>query len=119
VKIEKAINEGWIRIKKIEPNKGLIEVAKIAGLQVAEVAIIYYAYHNQTIALLDDEPARIFARTLGVSVRGSLGIILDALKKNLLSRREALEALDKLSEVMYLSPYIYRLVKREIEREAI
>jgi predicted nucleic acid-binding protein len=117
LQIEKAINEGWIRIEKIEPNRELTEVAKIAGLQLAEVAVIYYACRNRAIALLDDEPARVFARTLGVSVRGSLGIILDALKKGFLSRGEALEALDKLSEVMYLAPYVYRLVKKEIERE--
>jgi len=116
IQIEKAIDEGWIRVKKIEPNKRLTEVAKIAGLQLAEVAVIYYAYRNRIMALLDDEPARVFARTLGVPVRGSLGIILDALKMGLLSMREASEALDKLSEVMYLSPYVYRLVKKEIER---
>jgi predicted nucleic acid-binding protein len=116
IRIEKAINEGWIAIEEIKPNKEFTKVAKVAGLQSAEIAVIYYAYQNRVVALLDDDAARVFARTLGVSVRGSLGIIIEALKTGLLSREEALEALDRLSDIMYLAPDIYKLVSREIKR---
>jgi len=119
VQIERAISEGWIKTEKVKPNKKFEEVAKIAGLQSAEVAVVYYAYQNRVTALLDDDAARVFARTLGVAIRGSLGIILDALKRSLLSRAEALEILDKLSEVMYLASDVYRLMKREIEKTTI
>lgn len=119
IQVDKAINEGWIRTEKVKPSKKFEEVAKIAGLQPAEVAVIYYAYRSRMPALLDDDAARVFARTLGITIRGSLGIILDALKRSLLSRVEALEMLDKLSEVMYLAPDVYRLMKKEIEKTMV
>jgi len=118
IQIEKAINEGWIKTKRVEPDKKFDRVAKIAGLRSAEVAVVYYAYQNHMIALLDDDAARVFARTLGVAIRGSLGMILDALKKSLISKMEAFEMLDRLSEVMYLAPAAYRLVKKEIEKSS-
>jgi predicted nucleic acid-binding protein len=119
IHVERAIKEGWISIEEIKPNKEFKKVAKVAGLQPAEIAVIYHAYQNRVIALLDEDAARVFARTLGVSVRGSLGIILEALKTGLLSREEAIEALDRLSDVMYLAPDVYKLVRREIRRIAI
>lgn len=114
--IERAIEEGWIRTVEVKVNRRLGEVAETAGLQSAEVAVIYYAHQNQMTALLDDDAARIFARTLGVAVRGSLGTILEAIERKLLSRSEALKMLDNLSEVMYVAPGVYRTVKNMINQ---
>lgn len=114
--IEGAIEEGWIRTVEVRVNKRFEKVAETAGLQLAEVAVIYYARQNHMTALLDDDAARIFARTLGVTVRGSLGTILEAIERRLLSRSEALKMLDALSEVMYVAPGVYRSIKSLINR---
>ncbi|MHA1833781.1 MAG: hypothetical protein ACTSV7_07305, partial [Candidatus Baldrarchaeia archaeon] len=58
---------------------------------------------------------REFARILGVTVRGSLGILIEGLKKGILTRKEALKKLDELSEVMYISMEVYKLVRRKLE----
>lgn len=116
IRIEKAIKEGWIRIGEVETNRNFADTAKVAGLQATEVAVVYHAYRNRALALLDDEPARVFARTLGITIRGSLGIVLQALKEGKISRDEAAEALDKLAETMHLAPDVYRLFKKEIEK---
>jgi predicted nucleic acid-binding protein len=116
LQIEGALKEGWIKTEEVKLNKDFLKAAKIAGLQTAEAAVIQYAYQNQAIALLDDEPARTFAKTLGIPIRGTLGILVEAVKRGLISRKEALEKLDELSEIMYLSAELYKLVRRNIQR---
>ena len=117
IQIEDAINEGWIRVEEIKISAEFTELAQITGLNIAEVAVIYYAYKNNGTALLDEDSARTFARTLGIPIRGSLGLVLQGLRRNLLSREEALKALEQLSEIMYLSADLYRIMRDEIERK--
>jgi len=117
LQIEDAVKDGWIKVKDISLNGEFLKAAKIAGLQIAEAAVIQYAYQNQAVALLDDEPARVFAKTLGVPIRGTLGILLEAVEADQISREEALEALDRLSEIMYLSAELYRLLRKTLVRD--
>ena len=117
MQIENAINEGWIRVEEAKLAAEFTNMAQTTGLKIAEAAVIYYAYKNNGIALLDEDSARTFARTLGIPIRGSLGIILEGLRRSFLSRIEALKALEKLSEIMYLSADLYRIVRDEIEKK--
>jgi len=116
IQIGDAINEGWIKAEDTKLTQEFTKMAQIAGLKTDEAAVIYYAYQNDGMALLDEDPARILARTLGIPIRGTLGIILESLKKGFLSRVEALKALEKLSEIMYLGADLYRTVRDEIEK---
>lgn len=114
--IRDAINEGWIKVENIELTPEFTRMARTAGLKTAEAAVIYHAYKNDGVALIDEDSARTLARTLEVSIRGTLGIILESQRRGLLSREEALKTLDELSEIMYLSADLYRIVRREIEK---
>ena len=116
LQIQKAIHEGWIKTQKIRPNPEFQEAAKTAGLHRAEAAVIQHAYKHNTTALLDDEAARTFAQTLQIPIRGTLGIIIEAAEKELISRQEALEKLDKLSEIMYLSAELYKTTRKTIQK---
>jgi len=115
IQIGDAINEGWIKVEDTKLAQEFKSMAQIAGLKTAEAAVIYYAYKNNGMALIDEDLARTLARTLGVPIRGTLGIILESLKRGLLSRAEALKALEKLSEIMYLSADLYRIIRDEME----
>jgi predicted nucleic acid-binding protein len=84
-------------------------------LHKAEIAVIYYAFNNDIIALLDDDAARIFAKGMGVKVKGSLGILIDGFNNKLISRQEAIIGLNKLSQIMYLSADLYQLVMKQFE----
>jgi len=53
--------------------------------------------------LLGEDGARIFARGLGIEVKGGLGLPIEGLRKGLPTYSEAVNCLDRLSEVMYLS----------------
>lgn len=114
--IEEALNEGWIKVINVKPSKKFSTLAEIAGLHEAEIKVIWLAYKRNITALLDDDAARKFAKSLGIKVRGSLGIILEAVKKGIIAKSKALEALDRLSDIMYLSSEVYRLVRRSIEK---
>ncbi|RLF10323.1 MAG: hypothetical protein DRJ62_05280 [Thermoprotei archaeon] len=112
--VEEAIGN-WIEIVRVEIPSRLAEISEGIGLKKAEAKVIYFAFKNNITALLDDLPARDLARRLGVKVRGSLGVIVESLKNGFISKKEALKAVDDLSDIMYLSVDVYRLVKREIE----
>lgn len=112
--VEKAV-EDWIGTFDSEIESRFERVARVAGLHEAEITVIYYAYQNGLTALLDDDAARVFARDLGVEVRGSLGVLVKGLKEGAISYSKAVEGLDRLSEVMYLSSDIYKLVLKELE----
>lgn len=113
--VEKAIEDGWIKVIRVKVDEKFAKIARLAGLHEAEIGVVYYAFKNKITALLDEDAARVFARGLGVKVRGSLGLLIEGLKEGLISYAEALEGLDKLAEVMYLSSNVYRLVLKEIE----
>lgn len=113
--VERAIKDGWIRVIEVEVDEEFAKIAS-AGLHEAEIGVVYYAYQNKITALLDEDPARVFARSLGVEVKGSLGLLIEGLKKGLITQEEALKGLDKLADIMYLSSNVYKLVLREIEK---
>lgn len=114
--IQDAIDEGWIEVIDFElPSKFLIFAEKFK-IQVAELKVILYAKNNNIIALLDDSSARALACSLSVDFMGSLGIIVLATKYKIISKSDALDALDKITKVMYLSMLVYMKVRDEILR---
>jgi len=116
LRIEKAINQGWIETIQVRLKSDFQKAAKTAGLTKAETAVIQHAYENHLIALLDDEPARTFARTLGITIRGTLGILVQAAKNDILNQQQAIHTLDKLTETMYISADLYKTTRKEIEK---
>jgi predicted nucleic acid-binding protein len=116
LQIEKAIQHGWIKTIRVKLNSDFQKAAKTAGLRKAEASVVQYEYQNHLTALLDDEPARIFARTLNITIRGTLGILIQATKNNILSCHEAIQTLDKVTETMYISADLYKTVRKEIEK---
>ncbi|NHI94971.1 MAG: hypothetical protein EAX96_20950 [Candidatus Lokiarchaeota archaeon] len=112
--IENAIKEGWIQIINIESDEKFKSTADIAGLHEAEIPVIFYAYKKKYIALLDDASATVFARDLGISVRLSIGILIQSLKNKQITCSETLKTLDDLADVMYLSSDIYKLARTEL-----
>jgi len=114
--IQNAINEGWVKVVAFNVPDEFLNVTRIAGLKTAEAAVIYHAYKNHGVALLDEDSARTLGRTLGISIRGTLGILLESVEKSYLTWIEALNALDRLSEIMFLSADLYKIIRKEIEK---
>lgn len=68
------------------------------------------------ILLSDDKKARTFAKSLGLSVLGILGLLLINLKENRLNRKNFIELLNKLVGLgYYISPALYAEIMKNVE----
>lgn len=113
VLIESAIESGWIKVAK----RGAGIDSSRFGLHSAEAGVISLALKEKLdLVLLDEDAARELAKMLGLKVRGSIGVIVEALQKKKISKREALKFLNALASVMYLSGEAYREAREAVER---
>ncbi|MHA1730085.1 MAG: DUF3368 domain-containing protein [Promethearchaeota archaeon] len=111
--LEEALIEQKIKVEPIKKNN-----LEISGLKLhqAEInAIILSLQSKAEIILLDDEEARIFARNLGIKVSGTLGILIELLKRKLLTLIESIHYLKKINEIMYLSSDVYCFVEKALK----
>jgi predicted nucleic acid-binding protein len=92
--------EKWLNLK--EPsNKNFIKKLEQLLIHHGEASIIAIAKEFQKksetrVLIIDDLAAREIARTLGLNITGSLGIILKALKTNLINMAKSKELLKTL-----------------------
>jgi len=65
----------------------------------------------------DDKRARRFANDLGIATTGTLGIIITAVENDRLSKKKALELLDRIKheKLLYLSEELVRYAQSMIE----
>jgi len=110
--VEEEIKKGWIEVRH---HKGSKSVAERAGIEAGEAAAITLAKKLGAPVLLDDASARSFAIAYGVEVAGSVAVILKSARHDLISKSEALDALDDLAEVMWLGPGVYRKARKVVE----
>ena len=70
------------------------------------------------VFLTDDAAARLAAESLGVTVHGTIGILLRAIRRNQRSVTEVLEVLRKLPErsTLHVAPRLLAAVVAEIEQ---
>ncbi len=111
--IEGGVKSGWIKVVK----RGAAADFSRFGLHDAEAGIISLALSEKVDLIhLDDDPARELAKALGLKVRGSIGVIVEALKKKRASKKEALKFLNELAGLMYLSGEAYREAREALEK---
>nr|MDO8075441.1 DUF3368 domain-containing protein [Candidatus Freyarchaeota archaeon] len=110
VQLRDAINEGWIVVETASEEKA----AKIARLfpeiDKGEAAVIALAIERQVkSAIIDDAEARVAAEYFNLEVHGTLYVMLEALKRNILkSKTEVRSILDNmLRRGFYLSTEVY------------
>lgn len=105
--VEVAMKEGWLRVAKL--NKDGMRMAKELGRRLSlgrgEIEAIALADQIKALLLIDERPAKRIAASLGTKSVGSLSIILNAVRMNLLDKGEAREKVRKLVEGnFYLQP---------------
>lgn len=91
--VENAIVQGWIRVVEADPFEIPIELDK-----GEEEALSLAKQLKLEIVLIDDISARSAARLLGLTPRGTIFVLLMALKKKHIAFEEFLQALDQLIE---------------------
>ncbi len=113
--IESEVENGWIVIDKSNNTK-LKEIAENAGIDIGEAAAIMLAKSKSCPVLIDDLAARRFAIGMGLEVVGSIGVLIRCAKVHKISRSEALETLEKLGRVMWLSIDVYEDARKIIDK---
>jgi predicted nucleic acid-binding protein len=104
-------NLGWLKLVASEPLSPLIEHWDLGG---GEAAVLAWALgHRGATAVLDDLAARRCAHTLGIPVRGTLGLILVAKQRRIIATaRPVLEQLRQGG--MYLSEDVLNRALRSV-----
>ena len=116
--IEEAIRNGWVLVVDVKMSDDFLELCRRAGVDKGEAEVLRYAKENGGLVLLDDESPRDLARSLGIPVRGTLGLLLEAVREGKLARTAALRKLDELSDLMYMSGELYKLTRKALEEQA-
>jgi len=111
--IGEAIERG--KIKVVEYKAHNLSLAEKYGVERGEYLAMMLAIEENCVFLCDDERARELGERKGLEVRGSIGIILMALKNNLITREQAVRYIEKLKKVMYFSEKLFERVKKMLE----
>lgn len=104
----------WI-VAEEDINDRVKEIAKRAGIEMGEAIAIMFAKEKGFPALIDDSAARRFAIGLGLEVIGSIGVLIKATRAGIITKEEALDGLEKLAKVMWLSVDVYEDARKTIE----
>ena len=117
--IRESIDQGLIRVsrlseREVELSQRMMEHASEVHLGEAQAIIL--ARGMGALLLMDESSGRAFAETWGLRVRGTLYIILTALREGLLGKGEAREAMLELVEKGFrVEPKLLARMLREIE----
>lgn len=115
-----AINFGYIKVEDID-EFGISEKINKLPVHDGEKSVIeLYLKINADLALLDDRLARESAKKLGITVKGTLGVIIDAYRKKLLNENDV-ELLFKeiiSRDDIWIATGLVNKVWNEIRRES-
>ena len=118
ISIENGIKDRWIIVKNIKLESALLRFA--AEIDAGEAEVIALSSKLRGLTLMDDSSGRRVAESFGLNVKGTLYVVLLALRKGFLSRKEAKECIEKLIKAGFrLSAETYAEAVKEIERYKI
>lgn len=118
--IEEALIDGWLTTHALtkENLRKSEALAQMTGIDTGEAQVIFLAKQkNEKEALIDQSNAREVAKHLGLSPRGTIFLIITAIKRKMITKENAKQILAKLIEVnFYISANIYRDTLKTIEK---
>ena len=110
--LQDAVKCGCIKVKK--PSNTLLVNSLVDPLGKGEAETIVLALEiSADYACIDERIARRKAKQLGIKIKGTIGILWSAMKKNLISIKEFKECLSKLEDFGFRFPK--RIIKRYLE----
>jgi predicted nucleic acid-binding protein len=106
----------WMQVK--EPARLPTIEPLLLGLDAGELQVLLLARDLQSDwVLVDERLGRRVARALQLPVKGTVGILLAAFRAALLTKAEALEAVQQLREQGFrISPAVVAWFEQELER---
>lgn len=115
-KVEKAIEEGWLKIKEAKIEDELEEFAP--EIDMGEIAVICLSKKlKPSLVLIDDASARTIAESQGFNVKGTVYVLIKAYKNNLITKKEAKNLINHLVIIGFrISHEFYIQLLEELEK---
>ena len=102
IETERAVREGWIKVLDVVDKWKAREMAVTRGIHLANAETVPLAREAKaSILLANEEEVRELAGQFGIKVRGCLGLLIDAVKRNLITVNGAREDAERLVEEGY------------------
>ncbi len=113
--VEKAVNEKWIKVEEVRVDRELERFAP--EIDSGEIAVISLARKiKPSLVLIDDASARIIAEGFGFNIKGTLYVLLIALKKKAIEKKEIKDLINRLVRLGFrISHELYGEVLKEID----
>jgi len=100
-------SNGWLCLTALNGSGEFETFGELLGtLHSGEASSLSIAYHRGWTFLTDDKAARKTGKALGISISGTLGVLLSLVKDNLVSLQTADVALQQMIKTGYYSPVI-------------
>ena len=113
--VEEAIAQKWITVHEAKHSKNLLLLAPEIDEGEAQALSLALNTKARTV-LIDDATARSVARSLGLNPRGTAYAILLAMKKGLVTKKEAKKLFQELIQAGFrIAPELYAQLLEEIE----
>ena len=117
--IKECINEGWIKLSKLNTkDQSILQKISEHAFEIhsGEAQAIVLAREMKLLLLMDESAGRAFAEAWGLSVKGTIYVIISALRKSLISEIQAKETvLRMVTKGFRLEPTLLARLIIEIE----
>jgi len=102
IETERAVHEGWIKVLDVVDKWKAREMAVTRRIHLANAETVQLAREvKANILLADEEEVRELAAEFGLEVRGCLGLLAEAARRELISVKEAKQDAKRLIEEGY------------------
>ncbi len=102
----------WIKIK--QPSDDIILESSPVSLSIVDLSLIRLALEHKIPIATDDKPLRQFAKNLGISIVGSLGLLKSLYQSKIIkTREEYLSFLESLQEDIFISDELMKWALEE------
>lgn len=118
--IKECVNEGWMKVSKLNPSGDSL-IQRISSytseIHLGEAQAIVLAREMNVLLLMDESTGRVFAEAWGLKVKGTVYVIISALRTGLIDKNEAKEIILKMVVKGFrLEPNLLARLITEIER---
>ena len=108
INILNAIDEGWIKVVEVKKNIPI-------GTKGGESSVINLAIEREDKLIVDDTVAIKIAKSFDIETIRTTTIIFMAVKKNLITKEQAISFIDKLIEIgYYITPTYYATILKKL-----
>lgn len=118
--LKDCIEEGWLKSCSLdEQDKGLLRriTRNAQEIHRGEAAAILIAKRKELPLLIDETSGRALAESFGLKPHGTLYIVLRAMRKGLIGKKEAKDSILRMVETgMRIDPALLSRIIKEIEK---